>query len=113
MDFGAGSAVFTFADSSGAPWSGLMQIWNWTGALTGGGSDQLFFGSSGSGLTPAQLASISFIDPNELGSGSYGAQLLGTGELIPVPEPSFWLAGGILLGIAGLHHRRRTTAGME
>jgi hypothetical protein len=88
-----------------------MQIWNWSGTLTGGGSDQLFFGSSSAGLTPAQLASITFVDPVGLGSGSYGAQLLSTGELVPVPEPSPLLASGLLLGIVGMQRRRRTTAG--
>ena len=84
-----------------------MQVWNWSGSLAGGGPDQLFFGSSDAGLTPAQLASITFVDPAGLGSGTYGAQLLTSGELVPVPEPSPLLAFSILLGIAGLQRRRK------
>ena len=105
IDLAAGTSSVTFADSHLSPWTGLLAVWNWSGSLSGGGTDQLNFTNT-SGLTPAQIASVTFVNPAGLPAGTYGSQLLGTGELVPVPESSALLAGCLLLGVAGFQSRR-------
>ena len=105
LDLGSGASVLTFANSSAVAWNGLLRIWNWSGALTGGGTDQLSF-SSPTGLNAAQLSQISFVDPAGLAPGTYGATILGTGELVPVPEPGALAAGLLMLGTLTLRGRR-------
>jgi len=86
IDLGAGASVLHFTNSSTLNWNtSILQINNWSGSTSGGGTDQIFIGSNGfSGLTHAQLNSIQF------GVGS-GALLLPSGELVPniagVPFP--------------------------
>ena len=105
IDLAAGTSSVTFADSHLNPWTGLLAVWNWSGSLSGGGTDQLNF-MNASGLTPAQISSVTFVNPAGLPAGTYGSQLLGTGELVPVPESSALLAGCLLLGVAGFQSRR-------
>ena len=111
IDLGAASGLrdLVFVDSSGVAWSGgvTLTVVNWAGTLSGGTAGRIFFGSSASGLGSGQLSQIAF-------SGySAGAQLLGTGELVPlnltaaVPEPGTYAAAAILLALAVWHHRRR------
>ena len=80
---------------------------NWAGSVSGGTAGRLFFGSNASGLGTGQLSQITF-------SGyAAGAQILGTGELVPlnltaaVPEPGTYAAAVILLVLAIWHHHRR------
>ena len=88
IDMGAvGGSILNFADSHLMSWSGTLTISNWNGSLSGGGADELFFGSSYSALAPWQLNDVIFTNPNGL-SGSYQAEILATGEIVPVPEPS-------------------------
>jgi hypothetical protein len=105
----AGLRDLVFVDSNGVGWSGgaTLTVANWAGSLTGGTAGRIFFGSNASGLDEGQLSQIAF-------SGySAGAQLLGTGELVPlnltaaVPEPGTYAAAAILLALAVWHHRRR------
>jgi autotransporter-associated beta strand protein len=105
----AGLRDLVFIDSNGVGWSGgaTLTVANWAGSLTGGTAGRIFFGSNASGLDEGQLSQIAF-------SGySAGAQLLGTGELVPlnltaaVPEPGTYAAAAILLVLAVWHHRRR------
>ncbi len=102
----SGTSLLQFADSSGAIWSGLLGITNWSGDQAGEGTERLTFGSSGTGLTPDQLSRIFFTNPEGFDAGTYGAAILSTGEVIPlIPEPS-----SALLAIAsacGLTFRRR------
>ena len=111
---GSPGSILRFADSSGAAWTSgkTLYILGWTGSTLGGGADQLWFGASSGGLNPAQLGQILFVDPVGFGPGLYGAGILPSGEIVPVPEirPSF-VAG--LLGLAAVGHelRRRLKKG--
>ena len=118
IDFGAGASTggtVAFADSSEIVWSGKLSIYDFHGTpLFGGGLDQLFFGTNASGLTPAQLADITFY------AGGPGSLELGTGDLLSdgeltytpdlVPEPSAWAMMGLGAGLLGLTLRRRRRA---
>jgi autotransporter-associated beta strand protein len=102
IDLGSGTSTLAFADSRSSSWTGTLSVWNWSGQrLTGGGTDQLYFGSDASGLTGTQLNQIAFYSDSGstyLGSGSFADGL--NGEVVPVPEPATWLAGG--LAVCGL-----------
>ncbi len=104
IDFGDGAGVLQFADSSGIAWTSgaTLTITNWSGSQWGGGTDQLLFGSEGTGLTEQQLSQIRFVGAN--GYLRYG-MILANGEVVPVPEPAT-MAGifGLLLLVA--YHER-------
>jgi fibronectin-binding autotransporter adhesin len=102
IDFGGGTTVLSFANSSAATWTGTLQILNWTGNISGGGADQLVFASAG--LDGTKISLVTFVDPNGV-SGNFGAQFVGN-ELVPVPEPSPLMIGLGLLGMA-LYRRSR------
>jgi hypothetical protein len=54
---------------------------NWNGNPSGGGAEQLKFGTNQSGLTPAQLSQIRFrVDGS---TNLYSAKILNTGEVVP------------------------------
>jgi len=86
LDLGAGASVLKFAASSGVAWTGgvLLTISNWNGSIGGGGSEQLVFGSSSSGLTSTQVSQIRFVNPPGFPAGSYAAKLLASGEMVPI-----------------------------
>lgn len=108
IDLGSANtgAKIAFAASNAIAWtpSDTLSILNWNGSISGGGLDQLLVGTSGSGLTAAQLAEIQFVDPFGLAAGDYSATQLSTGELVPfsavVPEPAS--LGLLFAGAAGL-----------
>ena len=60
-----------------------LVVANWNGNLSGGGAEQLKFGTTQSGLTPNQLAQIQFANPAGLPAGNYPARILATGEVVP------------------------------
>ena len=105
FDLGSGDSVIEFTDSSAESWTSgqTFLLLNWTGSLSGGGTDQVIFGTDSSGLTGGQDGQITFRDPFGLAAGDYSAQILGTGEVVPVPEPSTYaiifglVAGGYIL----------------
>ena len=99
IDLGSGNSILQFANSAAPPWnpSAQLPIHNWSGLLTGGGTDQIYFGNNSSGLTPAKLAQIQFINPAGLTPGTYAATILSTGEIVPVPEPTALLTAALLL----------------
>jgi FG-GAP repeat len=107
IDLGDLSSLLRFADSSSlsSSWSGTLSIYDWSGDLSGGGTDQLYFGTDANGLTSSQLAMIYFYSGD--GTGFLGgAQILSTGELVPVPEPTTIFAA-TLLGLTLLWRERR------
>ena len=92
-----------------------LSITNWSGNLSGGGTDRIYFGASSSTLTSAQLSEITFVNPAGLVAGDYGAKLLSSGELVPfsaVPEPSTYAAGAALglLALGDFWRRRKKSA---
>lgn len=102
------SSILAFANSSGAGWTpgAALVIRGWDGNLAGGGAEQLLFGSSASGLTPAQVSQISFVDPLGAPAGTYGAQILASGEVVPlVPEPA--ILGMVAMSSILVLRRRR------
>jgi len=88
IDLGSGASILDFADSSLRSWTGSLSITNWSGLTNGGGTDQIFFGNSASGLQSNQIALISFVDPAGFAPGSYSATILANGEVVAVPEPA-------------------------
>ncbi len=101
LSLGATGSVLNFADSSTDTWSGTLAIDNWNGLSTGGGTDEIFIGTTAD-LTPTQLADITFysgsVDGNPF-DASPAAQLA-DGEIIAaIPEPGTW---GMLLAGMGM-----------
>jgi autotransporter-associated beta strand protein len=108
INMGAGSSVIAFADSHLSSWTGTLQIWNWSGTpTTGGGTDELFFGTSSGGLTSTQLGEIQFY--SDSGTTLYGGAItiLSTGEVVPVPEPSTYVAAALAMAALLITQRRR------
>jgi len=99
LTLGGSSDTITFADSSANTWSGTLTINDWSGLSVGGGTDEIFIGSSAD-LSPAQLADITFLNGTVNGQafGTAEAIQLSDGELVAaVPEPGTWemLLGGL------------------
>jgi autotransporter-associated beta strand protein len=108
----SGARTLTFADSSAINWAGAsLQIWNWNGTNMygtsyGDGDRQIFFGSSASGLTQAQLDKISFYSGS--GTGFIGnAFIRSTGEIAAIPEPEVYATAILLLLGLGINFYRR------
>jgi autotransporter-associated beta strand protein len=80
IDFGAANtgSILHFTASGSQSWAGTLTIADWNGtAVTGGGADQLYFGSNATGLTPSELSDIKF-------TGYTGpAAILSNGEVVP------------------------------
>ena len=109
IDFTSNTSSLTFADSHAVTWTGLLKILNWDGGVWdhSGGTEFLMFPNAGS-LTSGQLASIQFYSNDGTTPIGTGAGFLaGTGELVPVPEPSAVLAGFGLLGLVWYRERRQ------
>ena len=53
IDFGGGASILRFAASNAIPWAGSLTIDNWTGSLTGGGTDENPVGTAFVGLAHA------------------------------------------------------------
>jgi len=96
---GGGDSILRFDDSSATAWAGgsSLQITGWSGLLSGGGTDQVYFGTDSGGLTGSQLSQITFVNPVGLAPGSYAAVILSSGEIVPVPEPGVYATGALLL----------------
>ncbi len=107
IDLGAGASVLHFAASASASWtaSTTLEIDNWSGSDTGGGTDEVIFGSLATHLTSGQVAQIQFLNPAGHAPGTYAAAILITGEVVPVPEPATGYALGAL-ALAGAFSER-------
>jgi hypothetical protein len=84
-----GADNVSFSNSAAMNWNQTcsLTVSNWNGSTNGGGSDQLLFGNNSSGLTPAQLRQIVFVNPAGSPAGAYPAQMLATGEVVPAQRP--------------------------
>lgn len=96
LDFGAGAAAVSFANSSGMAWgSASLNIINWTP-----GVDTLRFGTDNTGLTVWQLSNTHFLD-----SGFEFAGIDANGYVVPIPEPS--ATGMAIVGLSLLLFGKR------
>ena len=84
INLGANGTV-AFADSSAVSWpaGATITINGWSGSFAGGGTNQIKFGTTSAGLTADQLAQVQFLDPANTVAGTYAAQILSTGEVVP------------------------------
>jgi autotransporter-associated beta strand protein len=110
IDMSATSLIH-FAASNLQTWivsAGSLQIWNWSGTpVTGGGTEEILFGTNALGLTVAQLADFQFYSGAGTGAYTPGGVILSTGEIVPVPEPATWVGGALALTALILSQRRR------
>jgi fibronectin-binding autotransporter adhesin len=107
IDLGNLASIVAFANSSAQTWSGTLSIYDWSGNFAiGGGTDQLYVGTDQTGLTASQLLEINFY--SDAGGTFLGhAGILSNGEIVPIPEPGTWVAGGLALGGLICYQRRR------
>jgi len=104
IDLGTGASVLRFAASSGVAWTAarILTITNWNGSITGGGAEQVVFGSTSSGLTSGQVSQIRFANPPGFPAGNYAATILSTGEVVPLTTaPSITLQPQSQIAVAG------------
>jgi hypothetical protein len=85
VDLAGSASRLSFARSSGETWAGgaTLVVADWNGNPSGGGAEQLKFGTDQSGLTPAQLSAIQFANPAGMPAGNYPAMILASGEVVP------------------------------
>jgi hypothetical protein len=82
---GTGNHTLAFTASFGVSWTSgkTLTISGWTGAIgTSGSEGKLFVGGSGTDLLAVQIAQIQFL----IGSSYFGAAMLASGEIVPVPS---------------------------
>ena len=113
LTLGSTGSIINFADSSADTWTGTLAINDWNGLSTGGGSDEVFFGSTND-LTAGQLADITFISGTVNGTGfsTDRAVQLADGEIVAaaVPEPGTWAMFAAGIGMLGIWQRSRRSA---
>ena len=85
IDLAGSASRLSFANSSGQTWavSTTLVIADWNGNSSGGGDEQLKFGTDQTGLTTTQLNQIQF----QIGTNSFSAKILNTGEVVPTGQP--------------------------
>jgi fibronectin-binding autotransporter adhesin len=100
LDLGSGTgSEVTFASVSS--WTGILSIWNYSGAVWTLGNDKLVFtASSGIDLNKVQFYTDAGVTPVGVGGGFIG------NELVPVPETTGALASLLLLGSLAYRERR-------
>jgi hypothetical protein len=112
IDFTNGnSSSLVFSSLSGAS-GAFVNVLNWTGTVNTDNSattnDRLLFASD-PGLSTSDLANWQFF--NDSGTAfATGAMEIAYGnlfEIVPVPEPSTWIAGALALAAVGYTQRRR------
>lgn len=110
MGAGVGSSI-SFANSSAINWgTNILTIANYD---PGADNDYVYFGTTGSGLSAADIGQIRFLDPVGYAPGLYYARILSDGRIVPiVPEPAT-IIGGLLLAlwvVWRLYRRKRIKA---
>jgi fibronectin-binding autotransporter adhesin len=94
LNSGGSRSVFVFTNSLFV--DGRLVIDNWSGSVgTSGTDDRLYFTTD-----PGDFVKI----VNFTGYGSGGIWLPATGELVPAPEPSAYVAGAFLLLLMGARY---------
>jgi autotransporter-associated beta strand protein len=106
---GASTSILHFDTTSSIAWTSgtILTVQNWSGSLSGGASEGLYFGVGGTGLTASQVGQIRFVNPVGFAPGTYPGRILPSGEVVPVPEPATYVAMGILALLVGWRERRR------
>jgi len=81
IDLAGSASRLSFANSRGQAWAAgaTLLVADWNGQPSGGGPEQLKFGTDQSGLTPAQVSQLRF----SIGTNLYLAKILSTGEVVP------------------------------
>jgi len=79
IDLRSAAALIRFEMTG--PWSGILVVTNWLP-----NASHLQIGRSDSGLSPAQLSQIRFVNPGGFSPGIYSARILSSGEVVPVPR---------------------------
>jgi hypothetical protein len=113
IDFTTGSgSSLVFSTISGAS-GAYIDVLNWNGlARTDNGlgtNDRLLIAGSDPGLTTTDLQNWQFYD-NTGALFATGAMEIAYGnmfEIVPVPEPSTWVAAVLAFGVVGYSQRRR------
>lgn len=84
IDLAGNASQLSFSNSSGQVWAAdaTLVVTDWNGNLSGGGAEQLKFGTDQSGLTSGELTQIEFA----IGTNLYPAKILSTGEVVPDQE---------------------------
>jgi hypothetical protein len=107
IDFAAGANGSTLLAASGVvSGTGIISILNWTGMLGGDngntGNDRLLFVADPL-FSAAQLSQFQFYNDTNQAIGFGATQILYNGyyELVPVPEPSTWIAAAFAAGVIG------------
>ena len=104
IDLGAwttGVRQLTFANSSAITWTGTLTITNWQGvALQSSDVAEIIFGAGG--LPSTQLGQVYWAN-----QGITSGELIGGGELVPVPEPRVYAAAVGLMAVVGWRERKR------
>ncbi len=110
LNFGPGnSSILQFGGVGVHTLSTMLQVINWDGTpVTGGAGDRLLF----SGLLADFTSKYSQTDVSFNGNTGYAVAQFGdyyevTSGVVPVPEPTTWLAGFLALGTLGYSQRRR------
>ncbi len=111
-------SVLHFSNSSTNTWDGILSIYDWNGSPNGGGTEQILFGGTSTGLNAAQLMQIRFYSDGGTTLLSNSALILADGEIVPgtlapVPEPSTWAAGILTLAAVAWTQRRRFSRGLK
>lgn len=91
INLGGGGAAATITFASGSYSAGILTINNWTGNIYSSGTDDRIFFTADPGAT--------FLSKIQFTGFAQGAYRLGTGEIVPVPEPGTWLAGSLLASL--------------
>ncbi len=101
LNLSGGESIVTFGPSSALAWTGSLSVLGWSSM---GGTERVDFTG---GLTTAQLAAITFNNPEGFAPGIYTSRLDGI-QVVPdalIPEPSAILL--LAAGSVGVAFRRR------